>query len=450
MWSLILWSVTLVTITMHSHCMKREGLRREKTGFRATLTETNCNLTSLPVASFTQIAIQLWCSDLSGLICVVVPELTTAVSPRPPPTSASFTLNAPICSTARIRSCRETLMTSTSSLAHSCSPAAPTESVDTAVCREDQVSASQEQIYLISNASCSSDAIMVAAHLLMMESGFISQVGELNSGEMPIGWKLPGGVYKLSYSHPVCNNRMVMVIGICMGPTLAITASLKVCETVDAVGTLCVNPCTYVIHQGQGNNTTVVLQDQTELFKAFRDQLILPLDTAVTEIASMPLVSLESLPPELLLRIVCLLDIQSVLRLSTVSRYLSSTTVDQMLWRHLYRRDFADPGSSISPDTNWKELYKQSYRSSINQEHAGHHSLLTPLLRDSRDIFPIPFALHPPIPGIIGGRYNLRPNLPCGLFPCPHYYPITTLPHYHDDYPVSVYEEWDWNIFDYD
>lgn len=50
---------------------------------------------------------------------------------------------------------------------------------------------------------------------------------------------------------------------------------------------------------------------------------------------------LPALPPELLLRVLRLLDVRSVVRLSAVSRHFNVATADSSLWRHLYRRDFA-------------------------------------------------------------------------------------------------------------
>lgn len=49
---------------------------------------------------------------------------------------------------------------------------------------------------------------------------------------------------------------------------------------------------------------------------------------------------LAALPPELLLRVLRLLDVTSVVRLSSVCRHFRVATADSSLWRHLYRRDF--------------------------------------------------------------------------------------------------------------
>lgn len=53
---------------------------------------------------------------------------------------------------------------------------------------------------------------------------------------------------------------------------------------------------------------------------------------------------LAALPLELLLRIVRLLDVRSVVRLSAASQQFRAATADWTLWRHLCRRDF--PGEA--------------------------------------------------------------------------------------------------------
>ncbi|TKS90399.1 F-box only protein 7 [Collichthys lucidus] len=131
---------------------------------------------------------------------------------------------------------------------------------------------------------------------------------------------------------------------------------------------------------------------------------------------------LAALPPELLLRVLRLLDVCSVLRLSAVCRRFNAATADSTLWRHLYRRDFTDSDPSRPRDTDWKELYKRSHKRRdlrpVRQRFLRPFPLPVPLHP------PLPVPLHPPLPGIIGGEYDQRPNLPHGLLPRPRYDPI--------------------------
>lgn len=45
---------------------------------------------------------------------------------------------------------------------------------------------------------------------------------EGRSGEMPAGWQATGGVYKLQYTHPLCENSLAVVVSIPMGSMLVI------------------------------------------------------------------------------------------------------------------------------------------------------------------------------------------------------------------------------------
>lgn len=45
---------------------------------------------------------------------------------------------------------------------------------------------------------------------------------ELKAGEMPAGWRSPAGLYKLQYSHPLCESSLAMVVAVSMGATLVI------------------------------------------------------------------------------------------------------------------------------------------------------------------------------------------------------------------------------------
>ena len=67
---------------------------------------------------------------------------------------------------------------------------------------------------------------------------------------------------------------------------------------------------------------------------------------------------LAVLPPELLLRVLRLLDVRSVVRLSSVCRHFNAVTSDSTLWRHLYRRDFPGelPGRNSGRNSDWIEV----------------------------------------------------------------------------------------------
>jgi len=57
-------------------------------------------------------------------------------------------------------------------------------------------------------------------------------------------------------------------------------------------------------------------------------------------VALPPAFGLCALPPELLLRVLRLLDAPSLVALSATNRRLRGVAEDASLWRHLYLRDF--------------------------------------------------------------------------------------------------------------
>ncbi|XP_030296456.1 F-box only protein 7 isoform X2 [Sparus aurata] len=300
-----------------------------------------------------------------------------------------------------------------------------------------------ELLYHCAQVTSPSEAVVVAGNRLMLETGFVPQClccvcvpgCELNTGEMPAGWRSAGGVYKLQYTHPLCDHSLVTVVTVCMGPVLVINAVLKVNQTVETVRKLCLNPASYVTDEWPGDGAAAAFKDLKKLSRIFKDQLAYPLIAAARAAMALPVAfGLAALPPELLLRVLRLLDVSSVVSLSSVCRHFNVATADSTLWRHLFRRDFTDSDPSRPRDTDWKELYKRFHKIRFDLRRARHHSL-PPFHRHPRDIFH-PAPLHPPLPGIIGGEYDQRPNLPHGLFPRPRHDPIG--PHRdHDRRPVT-------------
>ncbi|XP_056132952.1 F-box only protein 7 [Lampris incognitus] len=273
-----------------------------------------------------------------------------------------------------------------------------------------------------------SDSLMVAMHLVMLETGFIPQGTEIKPGEMPSGWRAAGGVYKLQYTHPLCDSSLIMVVAVSMGPMLVINATLKLNETVDKMHKLSLDPCSYITEEWAGDSAATVFKDLSKLSRTFKDQLAYPLITAAREAMALPAAfGLCALPPELLLRVLRLLDVRSLVTLSSVNKQFYSATEDSSLWRHMYHRDFRDQDPTRPRETDWKELYKRKYKLRNDYRHTAHRYLAPFIFPDPPNILiPDPFPLYPP--GIIGGEYDQRPNIPHGILPRPRYDPIGPLP----------------------
>lgn len=394
------------------------------------------------------------CGVVSGdLICVILPESTATTAAASSSSSSSSSLSS--SSTQQASRCSNTgsqkqeqtqqMTAVTSSQTSLCSPAAqsssegntdmldPEPSVpvwEPMLCSEaenGQAPHSLELLYNGNNITSPGDAIMVAGNLLMLETGFIHEGGVLKSTEMPTGWKRTGGVYKLQYTHPLCENSLAMVVAVCMGPILTINATLKVNQTATSICKVCLNPSNFVTQDWPGESAAAAFKDLKKLSRIFKDQLAYPLITAAREAMDLPVAfGLGALPPELLLRVCRLLDIRSIVRLSSVNRHFHVSTADSTLWRHLFCRDFKGPDSSKrSRDTDWKELYQRSYKIRASAMRCvPRHPSLPPFIPHPRGINPVPVPFPLPIPGIIGGEYDQRLIDRQGLLPRLRYDPL--------------------------
>lgn len=270
------------------------------------------------------------------------------------------------------------------------------------------------------------DSLVVAAHLLMMETGFVPQDAEGRPGVMPAGWRAAGGLYRLQYTHPLCEHSLAALVAVPMANMLVFNASLKVNEAVDNARKLLLKPSSYVTEEWRGENVAVVYKDLKKLSRTFKDQLAYPLIASARQAMNLPAVfGLTVLPPELLLRVLRLLDAGSVLSLSGTCRELYGAAADPSLWRHLYHRDFRDQ-INRPRNTDWKELYKKKYKQRREAMLFRRTRLCTPGPPWPLIYQPFPFIPQPPLypPGIIGGEYDQTPAIPHGILPRPCFDPI--------------------------
>ncbi|KAI5765081.1 FBXO7 [Gulo gulo luscus] len=281
---------------------------------------------------------------------------------------------------------------------------------------EGQVPHSLEILYQSAGCSNANDALIVSVHLLMLESGYIPQGTEAKALAMPEHWK-SGGVYKLRYTHPLCEGGSAALTGVPLGALLVINATLKINSELRSVKRLQLLPESFIREAEPGASVAKIYKDLQKLSRLFKDQLVYPLLAFTRQALNLPDVfGLVVLPLELKLRIFRLLDVRSVLSLSAVCRDLLIASNDQLLWRCLYLRDFRD-GTVRARDTDWKELYRKRYRQR-KEAQRGRHVLFPPSSPHPMPLGPSPWHPRPfppssllP-PGIIGGEYDERLTLP--------------------------------------
>ncbi|KAL4660292.1 F-box only protein 7 isoform X1 [Arapaima gigas] len=274
------------------------------------------------------------------------------------------------------------------------------------------------------------DSLVVAAHCLMLETGFIPVGFEGRCNEMPIGWRAEGGMYKLQYTHQLCGNGLVVIAAVPMGNTLVVNATLKINDAVDNAQKLLLKPSAYVTDKwAAGQCASIIYKNLKKLSRIFKDHLIYPLIASARQAMNLPAVfGPTALPPELLLRILRLLDVASVVALSAVNRDLHIATNDLSLWKHLYHRDFRDL-TNRPRDTDWKDLYKKKYKQRREEGRFRRTRLFLPVPPQPLPFRPFPYNPNPLYPpGIIGGEYDQRPEIPYSLLPRPRFDPIGPQP----------------------
>ncbi|XP_062860109.1 F-box only protein 7 [Trichomycterus rosablanca] len=296
---------------------------------------------------------------------------------------------------------------------------------------EGTVPHSLETLYQNAQSQSNFDCLLLAAHVLLLETGYVPQGCDVRAGEMPTSWRAQGGIYRLEYAHPLCEDSLAQMVAVPMGQTLVINATLKISSAVQSAQKLVLKPDVYVTKEWPGGKAGETYKDLQKLSRVFKDQLAYPLIAAAREALGLPaLFGLAALPPELLLRILRLLDVHSLLALSTVCRHLNTAAHDPSLWRHLLHRDFrvcirADSEQRV---TDWKEMYRKRYKQKKDLSRFRVRSYPYPI----PPIYPLTPVPIPPVPlfppGIIGGVHDQRLAIPQSILPRPRYDPISALP----------------------
>ncbi|XP_008578864.1 PREDICTED: F-box only protein 7 isoform X1 [Galeopterus variegatus] len=281
---------------------------------------------------------------------------------------------------------------------------------------EGQVPHSLETLYQSSDCSNANDALIVLIHLLMLESGYKPQGTEAKAVSMPERWK-SSGVYKLQYTHPLCEGGSAALTCLPLGNLIVVNATLKINSEIRSVKRLQLLPESFICKDELGENVAKIYKDLQKISRLFKDQLVYPLLAFTRQALNLPDVfGLVVLPLELKLRIFRLLDVRSVLSLSAVCHDLFIASNDPLLWRCLYLRDFRDSTVRVG-DTDWKELYRKRHKQR-KEAQRGRHMMFLPSSPHPIPFYPDPLHSRPfppssllP-PGIIGGEYDERPTLP--------------------------------------
>uniref|UniRef100_A0A8C5UET8 F-box protein 7 n=1 Tax=Malurus cyaneus samueli TaxID=2593467 RepID=A0A8C5UET8_9PASS len=230
----------------------------------------------------------------------------------------------------------------------------PSEPMLCSEAADGEIPHSLEMLYLSAECTSATDALIVLVHLLMMETGYVPQGIEAKAVSMPEKWR-GNGVYKLQYTHPLCEEGSAGLTCVPLGDLIAINATLKINEEIKSVKRIQLLPSSFICFQDP-EKVAGVYKDLQKLSRLFKDQLVYSLLAAARQALNLPDVfGLVVLPLELKLRILRLLDVRSLLSLSAVCRDLYTASSDQLLWRFMYLRDFRGNGSLYHCDLTGKK-----------------------------------------------------------------------------------------------
>ncbi|XP_072174133.1 F-box only protein 7-like [Diadema setosum] len=299
-----------------------------------------------------------------------------------------------------------------------------------------------KQLCAMAQPENKSDALCIALHVLMLETGFfvseaaaddksgLSSTDQSSqeeehcavSSSLPADWK-KGSSYTLRYQHLECRDLSCVLVCIVMGTKLVVQGVLK----KDILGRIQLTPQAFVSSISDGDATYTGLPHLSRIFKdAVTYRLLAGMRT---ELGLPALNGLMAMLPEMQLKILSYLNVASLITMTTVCKHFHTLANDMTLWRQLVLRDFG--GKAMDRQSNWKNAYREKYRLKKLREQLRSRiqsSFYPPGRR--------PFAFVPyypsPVPGVYppgfrGGDYDLDPfNSRAALpgFPAPGSLPM--------------------------
>ena len=248
------------------------------------------------------------------------------------------------------------------------------------------------------------DLFSIHLHGFMLELGFKGEVGK--------DWKGPVGyVARYSLSNGPGIITAVSLTITTMGPIVKVHGVHPDLKTTFSTSRLA--PKDFILEQEGLQTRNLAL-----LAREFKNQIGVPLLNSARSHLGLVVTGLQGLPPELLLRILHLLPLTSVLRLSSVSRSLHSAAQDETLWRRLFLKSFGksktifmerscpEDGSS----TSWKERFKEEELARRERQRREEEGRRRPFDLQPPPLFPFPdpsnpLQVQPPPQGFPGDHF---------------------------------------------
>eukprot|EP00124_Ichthyophonus_hoferi_P003866 Ihof_evm1s370 gene=Ihof_evmTU1s370 len=278
-----------------------------------------------------------------------------------------------------------------------------------------------EDVYASAQVETLSDALMVAIHCCLLESGFIVAGNGMdgNGMAMPHDWKT-ASAYSLQYYHSISGpSNPITVKAVSLGRHLFVHSMMSLNQS--NIHTLSAVVTQYVRDDRPLTIGPSVYHQLNDLFKNFKEHLGDPLLVDIREsVGIINTSSLIGLMPELQLLILRYLPASSLCALSATCKQFHLLANDQALWKRLYNWTFKTQPQNVVKGANWKRLYEEAVKThQYNRRTRSRQPLFfdappSPIWNHGCAFFGGSLLPHVPGRGIIGGEYDRLPAFPFG------------------------------------
>jgi len=251
------------------------------------------------------------------------------------------------------------------------------------------------------------DKLALVTHAFMLELGFSVE----NPKVLPENWKTPAG-HTSRYFYPPNSDSDVILTITSLGPIVKIHGTHT--SSKSTFSTSKIKPTEFITEK-EGK---FEFKNLKRMARVFKNEVGVPLLNSVRTHLGFATTGLLGVPPEISLKILKYLDVQSLLRVARVSKQMGWVCKEKNIWKQIFLRDFGSRSFVIRRFTNtlnnseeedWLSLYKEHYLNKKEQESSRSRVPPPPL-------FPFPDfennpqnPLMPPMPGIVGGDYDRIP-----------------------------------------
>lgn len=281
---------------------------------------------------------------------------------------------------------------------------------------------------LFHSAKCvsGSDAVWVAVHCLMLESGFYCDQSCDTSTCMPDNWKRPG-YYRSEFSYTLAPGLSAgcCVTGVTLGSTVAVHGvTVKKEESDESFTTDTVHLQSSQYIRGMETDVANTYRALDRLSLLIKDKICLPLiNELATSAGYREKQGLLAMPREVLLRICSCLDAQSLCHLGQTCGEMGDMYRDRVLWRRMFMVFFPEP-TNCSLSQDWFQMYKEK---TLIFKHRQEEMRQQRAFMNRPDGMWMPPGMFPygPHPGMmppnfppmhmIGGEHDLNPEFAAGL-----------------------------------